>query len=82
MDRRINDAPAMQVSTATGIVMSMRGFLRLAVVTGLVVGATVLVRRLLAERAPRHGLNGAGSVAGSLDTWPPVPANPAGAGRG
>jgi len=36
-------------------------------------GVTVVARRLLAERAPAHGLNGSGPRLGSFDTWPPVP---------
>jgi len=48
----------------------------LLVVLAFILGAAYLARRLLEERSPEHGLNGSGHVAGSLDTWPPVPAKP------
>jgi hypothetical protein len=43
-----------------------------AVVLGLLVA-----RSLGASRSPRRQLNGHGAIVGSLDTWPPVPENPA-----
>jgi len=43
------------------------------VVLAALAGAAVITRRLLAERAPDHGLNGSGPRLGSFDTWPPVP---------
>lgn len=41
-------------------------------IIGLTAAGVLAARRLAAERAPRHGLNGSGRVLGSLDTWPPV----------
>ncbi len=51
----------------------MGRLLRILVVLAALAGAVVLTRRLLAERAPDHGLNGSGPRLGSFDTWPPVP---------
>jgi hypothetical protein len=59
----------------------MKRLSRLVLLLALAIGVTVLVRKLAAERAPTHGLNGSGHAPGSLDTWPPVPRKPAGAAR-
>ncbi len=46
--------------------------LRILILAAVLAGLGVVVRRLLAERAPAHGLNGSGPRLGSFDTWPPV----------
>lgn len=51
----------------------MSRLLRILVVLAVLAGVSVVVRRLLAERGPQHGLNGSGPRLGSFDTWPPVP---------
>lgn len=53
----------------------MGRLLRLGVALAVGAGVAVVLRRLLAERAPTHGLNGSGARLGSFDTWPPVPKN-------
>ncbi|MGP8060292.1 MAG: hypothetical protein ACLP9C_11725 [Acidimicrobiales bacterium] len=51
----------------------MGKLLRILIGLAVLAGVSVVVRRLLAERAPDHGLNGSGPRLGSFDTWPPVP---------
>jgi hypothetical protein len=51
----------------------MGRLLRVLVGLGALAGVAIVTRRLLAERAPNHGLNGSGPRLGSFDTWPPVP---------
>ncbi len=47
-----------------------------SLVVVVVVAGVLAVRRLRAERRPRHELNGSGPALGSLDTWPAVRRSP------